>query len=154
MSGQRTSHFVAAAFPTAAYGALLICVLGFVTLWNDAPVIDVGGVGVVPVMLAAVAAVAAFFLVLLRALRPVRPAYTVVIAVALAATLVHLAALWLLSVAFGADAAASTAAAAASVAGWSSPSFVLLAVVCAWAGVALRRTEAGRPRWPWERDEP
>jgi len=27
------------------------------------------------------------------------------------------------------------------------------AAVAGWAGVALRRTRASRPRWPWEGDE-
>jgi len=150
MTEQRTGPELATALASGAYGALLVCALGIVTLWNDAPVLDVDDVGVVPVMLAGVAAVGVFFLVLLRALRPERPAYSSAVVVALAAALAQLVALWLLSLAFGADAAEATAAVAGSVIGWSSAAFALLAGACAWGGVALRRTEADRPRWPWE----
>lgn len=153
MSEQRISAGAAAALATAAYGALLVCALGIITLWTDAPLIDLPQIGAVPVMLAGVFALAAFICMLLRALRPPRPAYTTAIAVALVAALVHLAALWVAVALFGGDAASATAAVAQSVTGWSSATVLVLAAACAWAGVALRRTEADRPRWPWEEDD-
>lgn len=151
MSAQHVSAAAVAGLGGAAYGALLVCAAGFVTLWNDAPVIDVPGLGAVPTMLAAVAAVFAFGGALHRAARPARPAYTSAIAVALTAGLTHLVSLWVFAVVFGAGLGAAVAAAAESVTGGFSILVVLLAAACAWSGVALRRTEADRPRWPWER---
>ena len=40
-----------------------------------------------------------------------------------------------------------------SVLGWFSPMVLALAVLCGWAGIALRRTRAHRPTWPWEDGE-
>ncbi|WP_105566353.1 hypothetical protein [Microbacterium halophytorum] len=151
MGAQHLSAAAAAAFAGAAYGALLVCAAGVVTLWTDAPVIDVPGLGVVPAMLAAVAAVFAFAGALHRAVRPPRPAYTAAIGVALTAALAHLVSLWLFAVLLGSGLGVAGAAVAGSVTGGFSVLAALLAAACAWAGVALRRTDADRPRWPWER---
>lgn len=151
MNGQRISPAVATAFSSAAYGALLVCVTGFVSLWTDSPVLGSAHISVVPAMLAGVVAVLAFAWALLRSLREARPTYPAAVLVALASGLAHIVSLWLLAVAFGEGAVAATAAVGASVTGWASLSFVLVAAVCAWSGVALRRTRADRPRWPWER---
>ncbi|MFC3399376.1 hypothetical protein ACFOEP_13265 [Microbacterium amylolyticum] len=35
--------------------------------------------------------------------------------------------------------------------GWVAPVFAGAAAVASWAAIALRRTEAGKPKWPWER---
>ncbi len=150
MAAKRMRAEVATAFASIAYGALLVCVIGFVALWSgSAPLAD-EGLGAVPTMLAGVCGLLAFAGVLLRATQPERPAFTAVIPVAVAAALGHLVALWLLALAFGAGAATATAAAADAVVGGTSLVFLLVAGVCGWAGIALRRTDADRPRWPWE----
>lgn len=144
---------VATAFAAIAYGALLVCVFGFVSLWSGSVPLADEDLGAVPTMLAGVCALLAFAGALLGATRPVRPSYTAVIPVAFAAALTQLVALWLLALAFGAGAGTAIAAAADAVTGGASLVFLLVAVVCGWAGIALRRTSAGRPKWPWERHD-
>jgi hypothetical protein len=39
-----------------------------------------------------------------------------------------------------------------AVTGWTSVTFLLAAAVAAWGAIAVRRTEARPPRWPWERE--
>ena len=47
----------------------------------------------------------------------------------------------------------ATAVAGDLVRGGASAVLLLAAAVAAWGGIALRRTKAQHPRWPWERDE-
>jgi len=123
------------------------------SLLTDTDVISTPGLGPVPGPLAAGVSALAFAGALWPALRLPRPPYTAVPAVALAAALAHLAALWVFALVFGAGLGAATAAVGAAATSWTSPVFAAAAAVCAWAGIAVRRTEARPPRWPWERDD-
>ena len=51
-----------------------------------------------------------------------------------------------------AEAELGTAASAAwgVLLSWFEVVIAVAAFVCAWAGIALTRTHASRPRWPWE----
>lgn len=150
---QRMAPGILLAFAGVAYGALVICVTGFASLLTDTDVIAVPGLGPVPGALAVLVSVLVFAAVLWPVIRMARPAFTGVIPVALAAALAHLAALWLLAVVFGADVAAATAAVASAVTSWTSPAFLIAAFVAAWGAIAVRRTAARPPHWPWERDQ-
>jgi prolipoprotein diacylglyceryltransferase len=53
----------------------------------------------------------------------------------------------------GVDLARAIAAAGGFATSWFAVLLASVALVAAWTAVALVRTRAGRPRWPWERDE-
>lgn len=139
------------AFATVAYGALLICVTGFVALLADADVVSVAGVGPVPGALAVLVSVLAFAGSAYRALRVDRPVYPSAAVVGAVAAGAHLIGLWVLAALFGSGLGTAAAAAAGALLSWTTPTFFLVAAACAWAAVAMRRTRAHPPQWPWER---
>ncbi|MFL0411296.1 hypothetical protein ACH0AH_08970 [Microbacterium paludicola] len=133
--------------------ALIVFGSGMLSLATDRDVIDTPGLGPVPGPLAFGAAALAFAGALWPALRADRPRYTAVIPVALVSALVHLAALWILALVFGADLAAATAAVGEAATSWTSAVVAGAAAVSGWAAIAVRRTAAHRPQWPWERED-
>lgn len=151
MSGVRPGMAVLLA--TVGFFALLVGGFGILSLLLDADVISTPGIGLLAGALAAAAAVAGFALVLWRATRAPRPSYSAAGLATLVAVVAYLALLWIGALVQGAGLALATAAVGGFVTSW----FVVLLAGCAfvagWCGVALVRTEARRPRWPWERDE-
>ncbi|WP_345752686.1 hypothetical protein [Microbacterium rhizophilus] len=137
----------------AGFVALVVFGSGMLSLATDRDVIATPGMGLVPGPLAFGAAALAFAGALWPALRAERPRYTAVIAVALISALVHLAALWILALVFGADVVTATAAVGEAATTWTSAVVAGSAAVTGWAAIAVRRTAAHRPQWPWERDE-
>ncbi len=123
------------------------------SLVTDRDVIATPGLPPVPGPLAFGAAAVAFAGALWPALRADRPRYTDVILVAFASALVHLGALWIFALLFGVDIAIATAAVAETATSWTVVVVAGAAAVAGWAAIAVRRTEAHRPKWPWERDE-
>lgn len=147
---QRLPPGILLAFAAVAYGALAICITGFASLITDTDVIAVPGLGPVPGALAVLASVLVFAGMLWPVLRAPRPAFTGVIPVALATALAHLTSLWLLAVVFGSGLARATAAVAGAITGWTAPAFLVAAAIAAWGAIAVRRTAARPPKWPWE----
>ncbi|WOF22413.1 hypothetical protein N8K70_13595 [Microbacterium betulae] len=141
------------AFAVCGYGALVVCVLGFGSLLTETDVIATPGIDIVPGVLAVVVSVAGFGLALQPVLRRARPRFTAVIGVMAGVAASYCASLWLLALLFGAGAAASTAAVGQVLIGWQVPLLAAAAGVAAWVAVAVRRTRARPPRWPWERHE-
>lgn len=143
----------ALAYATTGFVALVIAGFGLTSLLTDAEVLAVPGLGAVPGIAGVAAATAAFAVVTWFAVRPRRASYGAVAAVVAAAFLAHLAGVWVGALLSGTDPARATAA----VGGFATSPFaaVLLAsaFVSGWAAVALVRTRASRPRWPWESDD-
>jgi hypothetical protein len=139
----------ALAFATAAFVALLIFGLGMVSLAIGEDVIATPGLGQTPGILATVLATVAFAVALWAALRRDRPSFWGAAWTTLATFLAYLAGV------FVGAAAAGDLAVAAAVTGriattWFGVAIAGAALVSAWGGIALVRTRAGRPRWPWE----
>lgn len=133
--------------------ALVVFGSGMLSLATDRDVIATPGMSPVPGPLAFGVGALAFAGTLWPVLRADRPRFTTVVVVALASALAQLAALWILALVFGADVATATAAVAGEVTGWTSAVVAGSAAVAAWAAIAVRRTAAHQPRWPWERDD-
>lgn len=123
------------------------------SLATDRDVIATPGLGPVPGPLAFGVAALAFAGSLWPALRPDRPRFTAVIPVALVSALAHLGALWILALIFGADIAAAAAATGEAATSWTSGVVAGAAAIAGWAAIAVRRTAAQRPQWPWEREQ-
>lgn len=64
--------------------------------------------------------------------------------------LAYVGGVWLGAVLTGVDVSVSTAVAGRLATSWFGLVVALAAFVCSWAGIALVRTRARRPHWPWE----
>lgn len=142
---------VLVAFAAAGYLALLVAGLGLVALWLDDDVISTPGLGPLPGFLAPGCAIGAFAALLAGALRAARPSYLQVATIALVSGAVHALVLGVAGAVSG-GLGAGTAAMAEVLTGWVSPVVAIAAAIASWAAIAMRRTEARRPRWPWEDD--
>ena len=148
------SAVLAVVLATIGFFALAVFGLGAVSVATDRDIISVPGLGPVPGAVGMLAAVLVFALGLGVALRR-SPATTFlsVPGIALATALGHLAALWIgVAVASG-DLIVATAVAGGLVVGGPSAVMLGAAAIAAWGGIALRRTRAEHPQWPWERDD-
>ena len=140
----------ALAFATAGYVALLIFGLGMTSLVAGQDVIATPGLGQVPGIAGTTVSTLAFAGALWAAVRR-RPAsfwgsaWTTV-----ACFLGYLGGLWFGALATGTDIAVATAVAGRIATSWFGLVVAASGFVAGWPGIALVRTRAGRPRWPWE----
>ncbi|WP_221583718.1 hypothetical protein [Microbacterium sp. G2-8] len=141
---------VIVAFCGMGYLALVICGLGVVSLAQDDDVISTPDIGMLSGYIAVGASVAAFALLLWGVVSSERPSFWSTAGIALAAGAVHALALGVAAFAATGDLGSAGAAMSEVLLSWVSPTIVVTAAIAAWAGIALRRTRSGRPRWPWE----
>ncbi|MFV0319662.1 MAG: hypothetical protein ACK5IN_04715 [Microbacterium sp.] len=120
------------------------------TLLTGTDVIAAPGFGPLPPVLGVIVAVGALVAVLLPALRAPHPSYLAALWAAVACYLAYVVTVWLTAVIGGVDAAVAGAVAGRLALGPWAPIVGVAAAVCAWFAVALRRTRADPPRWPWE----
>ncbi|MGI6879284.1 hypothetical protein [Microbacterium sp. gxy059] len=151
--GEGPPILVLLAFAAFGFLALLVCGLGFASLATDEDVIATPGVWILSGYVAAGVAVAAFALLLWGALAPTRPSYLAVIGIALAVPAAHALALAATAVLGGSSVGVAIGAAGDVLVGWVSPTVAVAAAVASWAAIAMRRTRARPPRWPWEDDD-
>jgi hypothetical protein len=144
---------VAVALTLVTFVALVVFGLGMTSLLTASDVIATPGLGVLPGVIGVVAAAAAYAAVTATALRAAHPSYITALWAAIACYLAYLVGVWAAAVVGGVDPAAAVATAGRLAIGWWAPIVAAAAFVCAWSAVALRRTHARRPRWPWERDD-
>ena len=150
-------------FATVTFVALLIFGLGMVSLALSEDVIAAAGLGQVPGILATVLSTIAFAAGLWAAVRPHRPAdgsqqdaprvqpsFWGAAWTTAATFLAYVAGVFLGAVTTGADLAVAAAAAGRIATTWFGVVVAGAALVSAWGGIALVRTRARRPRWPWE----
>lgn len=121
------------------------------SLATDSDVIDTPGLGAIPGVVGVVAATAAYALALGLGLRPRHPSFLTALWGALAAALAYLAGVWIGALVTGADAALATSVVGRLAIGWAAPIVALAGFVAAWAAIAVARTAARPPHWPWER---
>ncbi|PRA80644.1 hypothetical protein [Microbacterium sp. MYb66] len=141
------------ALATISFFALAVFGLGALSVATDADIIAVRDLGQAPGVIGMLAAVVSFALMLWSTLRRGDPSYVATIAIALVTGLVHLAAVWIAVLVGTGSIVLATAVAGDLVRGGASAILLLAALIAAWGGIALRRTRAEHPRWPWERDE-
>ena len=151
--GQGVRPAVALAMALIGFFALAIFGLGMTSLALDADVIAVEGLGPVPGVAGMLLASASFAGSLWWGLRSGSPTFGIVPIVAIATGRGEGGGVLVGAVISGAGAATGLAAAGGVVVGWPGLVIAAAALIAAWAGVALTRTRASRPRWPWERDD-
>jgi hypothetical protein len=140
-------------FATIGFFALAVFGLGALSVATDTDIIAVPNLGQAPGAIGMLVAVISFALMLFSTLRRPQPSYVATIAIALLAGILHLVAVWG-TVLFGTGSfVLATAVAGDLVRGGASAILVLAGLLAGWGGIALRRTRAEHPRWPWERDD-
>ncbi|GAA3906516.1 hypothetical protein [Microbacterium invictum] len=152
MTGPGVRPPVAAALATVGFFALLVAVLGMTSLFLEQDVIATEGLGNLPGATAAGLATVAVLGVLLVTLRRPNPSYWIAAVVTLAAVLAYLVGLWFGAVFAGEDPVLAASAAGEFLLSWFALALAVVAFIAGWVGVALVRTRADRPRWPWESD--
>ena len=140
-------------FAVVGFFALVIAGFGLVSLFADAEVIPVAGLGHAPGVVALALSAAVFAAALWSGVRVPRPSFWSVVLVVAASFLAYLAGVIVGAVLTGADAARTASAVAGFATSWFAVVLAGAALVAGWSGVALVRTRASRPHWPWERDE-
>ncbi|MFK3678182.1 hypothetical protein ACI2IP_10640 [Microbacterium sp. NPDC090218] len=138
---------------TISFFALAVFGLGALSVATDTDIIAVPDLGQTPGVVGMLAAVVAFGLLLWSTLRRRRPSFVATITIALVAALAHLVVVWIAVLIGTSDIVIATAVAGDLVRGGVSAVLLVAALIAAWGGIALRRTRAEHPRWPWERDE-
>jgi len=141
---------VALGLATAGFIALLIFGLGMTSLLLDENVIAVRGLGQIPGVVGTTLATAGFAATTWAGVRRARPSYGTAGLAAVAAFLGYGVGVWIGAVGGGADLAAATRAAGGVLTSWFGAVIAGAALVSSWGAVALVRTRAERPRWPWE----
>lgn len=133
--------------------ALAVFGLGTLSIATDTDIIAVPGLGQGPGVWGMLAALLAFALTLGATLRRRHPSFPSAPVVALATALAHLAGVWLGVLVANGDLVIATSVVGGLVSGGASLVLLAAAAIAAWSGIALRRTRAEHPRWPWERDD-
>jgi hypothetical protein len=133
-----------------AFFALAVFGLGAVSVVTDSDIISTPGLGQAPGIVGMLVAAATFALSLGVVVRRRRPTFLSVPSIALLTALAHLAAVWVVVLIASGDLIIATAVAGELVRRGPSAVLLLAAAVAAWGGVALRRTRAQHPHWPWE----
>ena len=144
---------MAVVLATISFFALAVFGLGALSVATDTDIIAVPDLGQTPGVVGMLAAVVAFGLLLWSTLRRRRPSFVATITIALVAALAHLVVVWIAVLIGTSDIVIATAVAGDLVRGGVSAVLLVAALIAAWGGIALRRTRAEHPRWPWERDE-
>ena len=132
------------------FAALAILGLGMLSFFRDIDILSVPGLDWWPAIVAMILAIAAFCWMLWPSLSRGRPSFLAVPAVALITAVAHLVALWLAALVSGVGTASALLAVSQLVMRGSSLVVLVAAAVGAWVAIALRRTRAAAPHWPWE----
>ena len=147
------SPALAAFLSVGGFGALSICGFGFLSLLTGSDVVPSERIGHLPGPVGFAVAVAALSLVLLDGLRRPRPSYVLAVPAALAVFAAYPAGLAVASVLGGVDPVFAATAAAQFAGSWYAVVLAAAAAAAGWVAVALVRTRARRPEWPWEHDD-
>ena len=144
---------VALAFASMAFAALVIFGLGMTSLATGEAVIATPGLGQVPGIAGVVCALLAFAGGLWAAIGRAEerhPSFWGAAWTTAASFLTYIGGVWLGALFTGADLGVATGVAGRLATSWFGLAVAASAFVCAWSGIALVRTRARRPRWPWE----
>lgn len=144
---------VALAFALLGFVALLVFGLGMASLLSDTDVISTSGFGQYPGIFGAVFATAVFAGMLWMFVRAPHPSFWGAAVVAVATFLAYLIGVVFVALVVGVDPAAAFGTAGRLATTWYGFVVVGSALIAGWAGIALVRTRADRPRWPWESRE-
>ncbi|MBN9195658.1 MAG: hypothetical protein J0I44_06260 [Microbacterium sp.] len=144
---------VALAFAVIGFVALFVCGLGIASLVLNQDPISAPGFGQLPGILGSIAAAAAFAGGLWASLSRPHPSFWGALWTTAATFLGYLIGVGVGALIEGADRATAAAAIGRLATTWFGAVIAAAALIAGWGGIALVRTRARRPRWPWERDD-
>lgn len=147
------SALLALVLATIGFFALVIFGLGAVTVVTGRDIIAVPGLGQAPGATAMVLAVATFAGSLWASVRRPHPSFLSTFTISLGTGLAHLLVLWAAVLIGTGDIVIATVVAGDLIRGGASVVVLAASAIAGWCGIALRRTRAQQPRWPWERDD-
>lgn len=151
--GGQVRPSMALAFALIGFVALIIMGLGLVSLNTDQDVIAAPGSGQLPGVLGVVLACAAFAGILWLHIRRGHPTFWAALWITAGCFLAYLLGVGLAVLVEVQDVASAASVLAHLSTTWFGAVIAGAAFVCAWCGIALVRTHARRPRWPWESDD-
>lgn len=135
---------------TVGFFALALFGLGALSFITDADIISAPGLGQAPGVAGMIVAVAVFASILWLAVKITRPQFRSVWTIAIVTALAHLLVVGVGVLFASGDFVTALAVMGELITGGASVVLLVAAAIAGWAGVALRRTRAQRPRWPWE----
>jgi hypothetical protein len=138
---------------TIGFFALAVFGLGAMSIVTDAEIIEVPQAGQAPGIVGMIFAVAVFAAMVYLAVRIAHPKFRSVWTIAIATAFAHMLAASIGALLVTGDFVNALAVMGELITGGASLVVLVAAAIGGWAGVALRRTRAKRPRWPWERDD-
>ncbi len=138
---------------SAGFFALLVAGFGMLSLLTDAEVLPVAGLGQAAGIVGVAAAVLTYAVAVRRAVRRPRASYPAIAVVAAVTFLAYLAGVLAGALLAGVDPARAVAGVGGFATSWFAVVLASAAVLSGWVAVALVRTRASPPRWPWERGE-
>lgn len=145
---------VALALASVSFVALVIFGLGMLSLALNADVIAFPGLGPIPGATGVVVALGAFAATLWNSLRragsAALPSLRGSLWSALASAAAYVVGIWLAVLFTAGDFAVATSVAGRLVTSGFAAVVLVAGGLAAWGGIALVRTRAQRPRWPWE----
>lgn len=144
---------MALAMATTLFFALVVLGFGILSFASDRDIIAIPGIGQGPGIWGMLAALLTFVGTLRTTLIPARPTYAPVVVTALATPLTHLFIVWLAVLIVGHGFVTATSVAGDLIRYGSTLVLLAAAAIAAWTGVALRRTKAQSPHWPWEGEQ-
>lgn len=144
---------VALAFSLVGFVALLIFGLGMTSLATNQDVIATRGLGQLPGILGPVLASAAFAAATWAGVTRPRPSFVSALWIAVAAFLADLLGIGIGVLVAGVDPLVAMGVVGRMATTWFGAVVAGAALVAGWCAIALVRTRARRPRWPWERDD-
>ena len=138
---------------TIGFFAIAVFGLGVLSIVTDADIISVPDTGQAPGIVGMIVAVAVFAGILYLAVRITHPKFRSVWAISIATAFAHMLAAAIGALVATGDFVNALAVMGELITGGASVVILATSAIAGWAGVALRRTRAKRPRWPWERDD-
>ena len=138
---------------TIGFFAIAVFGLGVLSIVTDADIISVPDTGQAPGIVGMIVAVAVFAGILYLAVRIAHPKFRSVWAISIATAFAHMLAAAIGALIATGDFVNALAVMGELITGGASVVILATSAIAGWAGVALRRTRAKRPRWPWERDD-
>ncbi len=138
---------------TIGFFAIAVFGLGVLSIVTDADIISVPDSGQAPGIIGMIVAVAVFAGILYLAVRITHPRFRSVWAISITTAFAHMLAAAIGALVVTGDFVNALAVMGELITGGASVVILATSAIAGWAGVALRRTRAKRPRWPWERDD-
>ncbi|MBA8816914.1 hypothetical protein FHX48_002736 [Microbacterium halimionae] len=141
----------ALAFSGIGFVALAICGLGIASLVTNTDVITTRGLGQIPGVVGFVGALAGWAGATWVGLRRTRPSFFTAGWACAAGYLAYIFVTGIAAAIAVADTAVGGSVAAALAVGWPGGIIAFAAFIASWSAIALVRTRAQPPQWPWER---